>query len=197
MNDAPTHNPFATRFTRPGAIDYLFPTDESALELLARLRDNGWQGEIVGPHGAGKSTLLASLLPALTAAGRTVNSATLHAGEKTLPEALNNWRSWTSATQVIVDGYEQLSWWSRNQLLRRVKQRGAGLLVTSHAPTGLPLILQVVPRLEAAEEVVRRLAPDSLVIARADVQQAFDASQGNIREMLFALYDLYEARTRT
>lgn len=190
------HNPFSTRFVRPGAIEYLFPQGLSAGGLVDKLRSHSWQGEIVGPHGAGKSTLLATLVPHLMAAERTVVHVALHGGEKALPAALDDWKSWTSQTQVVVDGYEQLSWWSRSKLAWRVKDRGAGLLVTSHAPAGLPTLLQVAPRIEAAEQVVRQLVTDEGLISSDDIRQAYDACGGNIRETLFRLYDLYEARTR-
>jgi len=189
-------NPFATRFTRPGAIEFLFVDSLSADLLVAKLRGANWWGEIVGPHGAGKSTLLATLMPHLIAAGRSVVQAALHSGEKVLPKSLDGWRDWPPNTQVIVDGYEQLSWWSRSKLIWRVKERQAGLLVTSHATTGLPLLVQVAPRIEAAERVVRQLVRDERLISRDDIQQTFRACDGNIREMLFRLYDLYEARAR-
>lgn len=195
MPDHAGSNPFATRFTRPGAIAFLFPPAESAQGLVDRLREQGWQGEIVGPHGAGKSTLLATLIDPLTAAGRNVVHATLHQGETALPQSLDDWKHWTPATQVIVDGYEQLTWWSRSKLARRVRDRQAGLLVTSHAPTGLPLLIRVEPRLDAAQEVVRRLLPDESVVKSSDIEQHFRACEGNIREMLFQLYDVYQARS--
>lgn len=195
MNEsAGSSNPFATRFTRPGAMDFLFLDGESAQTLVSRLRENAWQGEIVGPHGAGKSTLLATLIEPLTLAGRGIVQATLHQGETSLPKALDDWRYWSASTQVIVDGYEQLTWWSRRQLGRRVRDRQAGLLVTSHAPTGLPTIIVVIPRLEAAEQVVRSLLPDKQVITLEDIERTFRECDGNIREMLFQLYDLYQAR---
>jgi molybdopterin-guanine dinucleotide biosynthesis protein len=187
-------NPFATRFTRPGAIAFLFPDGETVQTLVDRLQAQAWRGEIVGPLGAGKSTLLATLTEPLAAAGRKVIKAALHQGESSLPDILDDWRVWDAATQVIVDGYEQLSWWSRRQLAQRVRDRQAGLLVTSHAPTGLPTILTVVPRVESAWQVVQQLVPPSSVITRDDVEQTFAACQGNVREMLFQLFDLYQAR---
>ena len=194
MNEsARSSNPFATRFTRPGAIEFLFPQGDSAQRLIDRLREHAWQGEIVGPHGAGKSTLLATLMEPCKLAGRCVVQFTLHQGETSLPKTLD-WRSWSAATQVIVDGYEQLTWWSRRQLARRVREKQAGLLVTSHAPTGLPTLMVVAPRFEAAQQVVRRLVPDVAVITSHDIERAFRACDGNIREMLFQLYDLYQSQ---
>lgn len=195
MNDAAgSSNPFATRFTRPGAIEFLFPDGESAELLTERLCEHSWQGEIVGPHGAGKSTLLATLIAPLQAAGRTIVQATLHQGETSLPAVLDDWRSWGATTQVIVDGYEQLSWWSRRRLAQRVRDRQAGLLVTSHAATGLPTLMNVAPRIEAAQRIVRQLVPDDSLITGGDIEQTFRACDGNIREMLFRLYDVYQSR---
>jgi hypothetical protein len=195
MDEAAGSNPFATRFTRPGAIPYLFPAGASTETLVDRLQIHAWQGEIVGPHGAGKSTLLATLREALTAAGRSNVQVTLHQGESSLPSALDDWAHWTSSTQVIVDGYEQLSWWSRRQLAHRVRDRQAGLLVTSHRPMGLPTILAITPECDTALQVVRQLVPDERGVTQADIEAAFNASGGNIREMLFLLYDLYQRRT--
>ena len=77
-------NPFATCWTRPGAIAFHFPPGESAEQLVARLAADNWRGEIVGPHGSGKSTLLETLEAApgrgRTAASRPSRSTTASAG---------------------------------------------------------------------------------------------------------------------
>ena len=79
-------------------------------------------------------------------------------------------------------------------MAREASQRGiAGYIART---TGLPLLCNVAPRFEAARTVVRRLVPDESLITAADIEQSFRACDANIREMLFRLYDLYEARTR-
>ena len=47
--------------------------------------ENGWWGEILGPHGAGKSALLATLIPAVERAGRRPVLVELHDGQRRLP----------------------------------------------------------------------------------------------------------------
>ena len=74
----PISNPFATRYTRPDAGEYLFPPDAGADLLIARLRQSAWWGQITGPHGSGKSTLVQTLLPHLQAAGRAVDLYAFH-----------------------------------------------------------------------------------------------------------------------
>ncbi|MBC7852861.1 MAG: hypothetical protein IAF94_05445 [Pirellulaceae bacterium] len=191
-------NPFATRFTRPGAIGYLFPPGQSAVGTLDLLRNNDWWGEIVGPHGSGKSSLLAELLPLLEATGRRVSVCSLHQGDRTLPISKADVAAWNADTQVVIDGYEQLSWWSKRRLQASVKARQAGLLVTAHQPMGLPSLFTTKPTLDLARQIVARLLEGGMdgteVPSYDDVAAAFAAHGANLREMLFSLYDVYQRR---
>jgi energy-coupling factor transporter ATP-binding protein EcfA2 len=187
-------NPFATCWTRPGAIAFQFAAGQSGAELVARLAAAGWRGEIVGPHGSGKSTLVASLTPLVSAAGRTVTTLTLRAGERRLPPKVVGQALAAARPLVIVDGFEQLSWWQRRLLVARCRRASAGLLVTSHVATGLPLLYATRPDLPLARAVVSTLTAriPSLVTA-ADVAASHACHGSNLRELLFALYERHEA----
>jgi energy-coupling factor transporter ATP-binding protein EcfA2 len=202
----PLSNPFATRWIRPGAVPYLFlsdvdafPPDVDAMRLVSRLSELGWWGQIVGNHGSGKSTLLHSLQGPLETAGRCVTAHQLHAGESRLPFPARRAREWGPHTQVIIDGYEQLGWYARHWLQRQCRLRHSGLLVTTHHPFRLPVLWNTQSTLAVALAVVARLlASDrSGAIHEEDVRQVHAACAGNLREMLFALYDLFEERTRS
>ncbi|HEX4148756.1 MAG TPA: hypothetical protein VHY20_07205, partial [Pirellulales bacterium] len=134
-------NPFATRYVRPGAIAYRWPPGESAAALVDRLAACGWWGEIAGPHGSGKSTLLAALVQPLQTAGRRVLMFTLEEGMRRLPAGRKRLAAASRETLVIVDGYEQLSAWARWALKFACRRRRCGLLVSTHRPSGLPLLL--------------------------------------------------------
>jgi hypothetical protein len=208
-------NPFATRCIRPGAIEYLFDEGQSAESLVEALAASGWWGQIVGPHGSGKSTLLAALAPVLAAAGRRAVWRVARgsgAGDREwgvsgpVPRAVAPSEAHgavaaqapDAATQVIIDGYEQLSWWSRRQVAWLCRRCGAGLLVTAHRPLGLPTLLTTLPREQLAQRVVQRLLPaGDTTVSQADVAAAFAASGGNLRETLFALYDVYQLRRQS
>jgi energy-coupling factor transporter ATP-binding protein EcfA2 len=189
-------NPFSTRFVRPGVLPFSFPAGLTAAGLVDRLRRSGWRGQIVGPHGSGKSTLLRTLLPELRAAGRTIRLFEVHAGF--------GWRSANRVpdndgdqqTLVVVDGYEQLTWWTRHRLRRRCRRQRAGLLVTAHRCCRLPDLWSTTVTLELAQMLTRRLleSGDSLVIRADDVATAFQSCRGNLRETWFRLYDVYENR---
>jgi hypothetical protein len=189
-------NPFATRYIRPGEIPFLFPDGDSVSGLVERLQASGWRGQIIGPHGSGKSTLLAALVPAVEAAGRSVVRVALHQGERRLPAI--DLEAVSPTTILIIDGYEQLSWWSRWHVGRHCKQRSAGLLITAHADQGFPTIYQTQPSEAVAQRVVAALLPQGdATLAPADIASAFEATGGNVRETLFTLFDVYRERQAT
>lgn len=190
-------NPFSTRFVRPGAAAYLFPPGVTVGTLLERLPPGGARGQIVGPHGSGKSTLLACLAAALERAGRTVSRFDLHDGQRAMPRGWVEQARRAGAGTILVDGYEQLSWWSRWRLARECARHGWSLLVTAHADVGLPTLLRVTPTLDDAQAVVAQiLAGTAQLVGPADVAECFAATGGNLRETLFALYDRHEQRAR-
>ncbi|HET6881196.1 MAG TPA: hypothetical protein VFI31_13635 [Pirellulales bacterium] len=196
MNSAPSqNNPFSTRYTRPDAMAFEFDQHENEGTLIARLREFGWWGQIVGPHGSGKSTLLATLVPALEAAGREVQFIALHEGDRRLPLTPSQWQALSSESQLVVDGYEQLGRIARWRVKRHCRRCGCGLLVTSHRDVGLPTLWTMNPRLELTVAIVRRLLPPGDIhIDDRDVEAVWRVHAGNLRETLFRLYDLYEQR---
>jgi hypothetical protein len=197
-DEAPSgENPFSARRLRPGALPFLFPPDQSAAQLLNRLRANDWRGQIVGPHGSGKSALLAALTSALQAAGRRVHMVELHNGQRRLPRDFYRTCGCDPATVVVVDGYEQLGWLSRFWLKRFCRRHKLGFLVTAHNPVGLPDLFRSATTLALAEQIVAQLLGDRPKhVTVPEVAERFSRHGGDLREMLFDLYDLYEQRRR-
>ncbi|MEQ8787615.1 MAG: hypothetical protein RIC55_15030 [Pirellulaceae bacterium] len=187
-------NPFATRHIRPGAVEFVFPSEESADSLVRRLEAAAWRGAIVGPHGSGKSTLLETLLPRIERRGRCVVRRTLRAGQRSLGVPAAERRAWGAATLLVVDGYEQLSWRSRLGLLWSCRRTGCGLLATSHRPVGLTTIFRTTVTECLARRVVERIAPQDDVLRQVDLCDLLDRRGGDLREVLFDLYDVYESR---
>jgi hypothetical protein len=186
-------NPFATRFIRPGAIPFLFLDGDSAEAIVERLKANHWRGQIIGEHGSGKSTLVATLVPLIEAAGRRVVVLKIGPGERRLPPVEKSLL--TSGTQLMIDGYEQLSWWSRLRLRWLVGRSGAGLLVTGHSDVGLLTLYATKSSEEVAAAVVNTLiANQGSAIAAHEVAEAYGEAGGNVRETLFKLFDVYQAR---
>ena len=190
-------NPFSTRCVRPGTIDYRFPAGHGADQLLARLEQNGWQGQIVGPHGSGKSALVATLQEALEKQGRATLLVELHDAQRRLPVSRRRMRELAAGTVVIVDGYEQLGQWSRSGLRRFCRRKGLGLVVTSHRSVAFPDLFRTTVSVPLARNLVERLlGNEASLIAPGEVDERFEVHRGDLREMLFDLYDLYEKRRR-
>jgi hypothetical protein len=191
----PADNPFATRYVRPGALPFLFPAGGGLDDLLGRLRRQGWWGQVVGPHGSGKSALAAALVAALPAHGRRPVAACLHTDRRRLPVGL--WDDLCAAgpaAVVVIDGYEQLGFWARRAVRSACRRAGAGLLVTTHRPAGLPDLYRTEITPELAGRVVSALLAGRgwRPPGEADLAALLSARRGNLRDVLFDLYDRIE-----
>ena len=190
-------NPFSASRLRPGAMPYLFADGQDARQFVERLRNAGWWAAIVGPHGSGKSALLAMLVPQIEQAGRQTVLVELHDGQRRMPLDLRRELQPDTSGVLIVDGFEQLGFLSRISVKRTCRRRRWGLLVTAHEPVGLPELLRTEVDLDAAEQIVRRLQRGYPPLVTAeDVAEPFSRHAGNVREMLFEFYDMYERRRR-
>lgn len=191
----PHVNPFATSRVRPGAIDFLFPPEVDAAQLVRQLATWKWRAQIVGPHGTGKSTLLAALRQELQGIGKPFIHVALHDGQRQLPAEL---RHPSPDVLTIIDGFEQLGAWWRWWLLHGPVWRKRGLLITTHASMGLPTLWRTEVTPQLAQRVLERLAPaGDATISAADVEQQLARHGGDLRAALFGLYDLYELRKRS
>ncbi len=189
-------NPFVSRRIRPGAIPYFFSDGQDLRGLIEKFHSAADQGEIVGPHGSGKSTLLAALLNLLREE-REVVHVELHDGERRLPIRLEKNAASRIPTTLAVDGYEQLSRWSRFRTMRFCRKAGWGLLVTSHSPIGLPELFRTETDDATAQKIVTELLREGTVkIPPTVVSESLARRRGDMREALFDLYDYYEALRR-
>jgi hypothetical protein len=189
-------NPFCAARLRPGTIDFVFEPGKTLEQLVDVLEANAWHGQITGNHGTGKSTLLAALTPAIEGRGRAVRSITLPAGQRHLPRNFFRWLRRPARLGVAaVDSIEQLHPWNRLLLKRFCRTHGAGLVVASHRRAGLPRLYETAVDEERAWSVVQRLQSGfSPRIEIEDLRLRLDRHEGNLREALFDLYDLYEER---
>lgn len=190
----PTENPFSSRYVRPGALPFLFPPGESVETIVARFENAGRRGAIVGPHGSGKSTLVETLLPRLRDANREVRMYVLRDGERALRASFDT--GLAAVDVLIIDGYEQLGLWGRLSLGRAVRRTGCGLLVTSHRSVrGATTLFAARSTAATTAALVEQLsATTGGFVEPQVVVQLFNAHDGDVREVLFALYDLYELR---
>jgi hypothetical protein len=187
---APAVNPFSVRFVEPGAIPYRLLGGADLVVLAARFRAAGGRGGLVGPHGSGKSTLLASLLPLLT--DWAVRRVRLSTTGRTLPPDL--WPLAGPRPLLVIDGFEQLGWFTRRRVVRGCRAAGAGLLVTTHRPAGLPTLYRTDVTPETLAWVLDRVVPpaDRGLLDGFDPAARLRAHRGSLRDVLFELYDRWE-----
>lgn len=194
-------NPFTTRWTRPGQIA---PVDaEGALIDLASLLDRfaalGGRAVIAGPHGTGKSTLLNRLGEEAEARGQPTVICRLGSGPwRDAATAIATVLGAAASSLVCLDSWERLGRFSRWATLLSARWSGCRLLVTSHRPAGLPVLVQHEPTVATLGAIVRQL-PEAerwlgAVITNADLREAFARQGPNLREALFQLYDRFEER---
>jgi hypothetical protein len=169
--------------------------------LLPRLQAAGRRVEIYSLHAPVHGSRAARscgspVEPSAAAAGLPAECSRRAAAD--LPVAC--WRdsiaSWNASTQIVVDGCEQLGWLQRTWLKWNCRRRGTGLLVTAHRDSGLPPLWTARTSVELAQRVVARLLGqgDAGWLRGEQVERLFAEHRGNVRELLFALYDLYEQR---
>lgn len=186
-------NPFATRYTRPGAIAPLTndgqPFDADA--LLAELAQTGGCGAFVGPHGSGKSTRLEACREAAAAQGQPVRRIRLRRWTESLAVA-RAIVALPSGGLVCVDSIEVAGRVGAACLRCLARLHQVQLLATTHAPRGLPVlsICRTSPLL--LKRIIEQLPHRHERISDAVLEEVFLASKGNLREALFRLYDRAE-----
>ena len=103
----------------------------------------------------------------------------------------------SSRPLLIIDGYEQLSWLSRQCCALRCRRASAGCSSRRTARPACRCSFARSPTLELAEQLVSTLtAQNPSRITAADVAASHACHGSNLRELLFALYDRHEATCR-
>ena len=196
-----TVNPFETRWTKPGQMTFL-PNGFSSISALATQIDNKTpQSEILGDHGVGKSSLLRALQTEFDQRS-IANHLAYACGESARNGSPLTFSTakllWRESDVLFIDGFEQLSWWTRWRIIRYAKKHAHSLVVTCHETQRLPclvhltatktIVLKLVHRLQQAQQIDE-------VVSDSDVRELYQLFGNNVRELFFACYDLYEQRT--
>ncbi len=188
-------NPFSTCWIRPDRCSYRFPSAGQPGQLMESLLQAGG-GQVIGPHGVGKSTLLFTLQAELIKRGYQVARIQLQADQRHLTPRRAA-KTMAATSWLIVDGFEQLPAWRRWTLAWQCRRRRVHLLVSSHRCHRFPFTWRLAPGPELACSLVEEFQREvGTIVTPEDVKQLFQEHQGNIRELLFACYDLFEIRSR-
>ena len=214
------HNPFSTRKTTPGKIPYFFEGEGFScheydppifLDFYRAFRKFDDQSQIIGGHGTGKTTFLTAFIQFLQKQNHIVNHFTLHDKQRFLPNEF--WERHISLVAQfktgaienppisVIDGYEQLSLMQKIRLRLACRKGRCGLLMTTHTPAWrLPVLLRTEPSYQTLQNIIGYLfrdQPDIVPPEDALCRLLFERHQGNIRNVLFDLYDHYEVNAES
>jgi energy-coupling factor transporter ATP-binding protein EcfA2 len=189
-------NPFAAARFAPGAVPWVGDDAAEVARLFDRAARPGARHQVLGPHGSGKSTLLAHL----AAHGRRAGARVLaFRGSAGVPSAALARLGAAHGTRVVlVDEVEELGAATRALLVPFARVARIALVASTHRDLGWPTLCE--RRVDAAlcARVVEHLVAGSGEPLRteADIAPRLARHAGNVREVLFELYDEAEARAR-
>ena len=200
-------NPFSTRFIQPGAIPYQCFEGSTVSDLAERfLQLTSKRGSIVGPHGSGKSTLVESMIPILGARRPETNIHQLRFSTDQLAShsLKKSIAQWTRSSIVILDGYEQLGFWSRLMVEWAARSRSISILATAHQPLrGFETVWETSVDDSSSRWVVEQLLQQSgpsngsnELLESEDWARSRAAHGQNLRESLFDMYDWWQRSCR-
>ncbi len=179
-------NPFATCWTRPGALPWCGDTSD----VVEKLRTAGWRGQVVGPHGSGKSTLLHALVEPLRRAGRR-------------PVLIDSRSDQCGAGDfLLIEAFERLPRREQRRCVAAWRRAGVGFVATTHQALSssihpLRVVAQTTPDPSVVVNLFDRLTerrPTPVTVG--DALASFASRAGDLREVWFDLYLLHEDRTR-
>ncbi len=198
-------NPFSTRYIQPGAISYECFDGGSVPRLADRIVNlPSKRGGIIGPHGSGKSTLVASLVSEIRSIRpesqiHQLRFSTDQSASRSLCKSV---RGWTPGSIAILDGYEQLKFWSRVLVERTARSRSICILATAHQPIrGFETIWETSVNESSSQWVVEKLlqqfgSPDAIreLLQSEDWARSREKHGQNLRESLFDMYDWWHQK---
>lgn len=160
--------------------------------IHARLEELRYRAAIAGPDGSGKTTLLEDLIPHLEEKGVHVRAAGLSLPRRALPKArMEELLAGLGSDDLIAfDGADLLrpwDWW----MLKWRSRKAGGLLVTTHQRRILPILVECSTSPELFESIVGEILGPGDPPPSISLRELFEKHEGNIRDALRELYDLY------
>lgn len=181
-------NPFAAARFAPGVVPWMTDGSDAIAALFARSTASRGEHQVLGAHGTGKSTLLVHLESHARRAGASVvrfrGSHGVPLGE------LLALRRARGPRLLLVDEAEELSALLLRAVRVAARLASASLVVTAHRDLGLTTLVHRRVDAHAARRVALHVAGDR---ARVPTLESFETRithhRGNLREVLFELYD--------
>ena len=168
------------------------PLDRSFDQLMSDLERMEYRAAIVGTDGSGKTTLLGQLQEHLSHRGFVVDSTFTSLAE---PFTRQDRRAFLAKMKpgeiVLLDGADHLSVLAWRKFKRSVLHSARGLIITSHKAGLMPTLLECSTTEKLLAELVEELLGGMDGIGKIDLTGIYREHNGNIRECLRHLYDVW------
>jgi len=165
-----------------------------------------YRAQIIGCHGTGKTTFLIGFIKFLERQDHIVNHFTLNDRQRFLTRGFWEYHNYLMSQSkygelkkppiAVIDGYEQLSLDQKMWLRMACRKGRCGLLISTHSPAWrIPVLLHTKPTYKTLQHVIKHLFSEIPDIEPPDeslCRSLFEQHHGNIRNVLFDLYDHYE-----
>ena len=146
---------------------------------------------MLGPKGSGKTTLLEDLEAPLRQRGLQVHWAQLQleSSQQVRRHTIAQLQQLGAQHVCLFDGAEVLNFWQWRRVCHIARSNRMTLIATLHRKRGVPILLRTQADWALAQQLVRRLSGthcSEQLLQHA--QNAFQSSQGNMREVFRACY---------
>ena len=168
------------------------PHGRSFDQLMVELERMEYRAAIVGVDGSGKTTLLGEIQEYLVRSGFAVRSIFVSTSEPLTKQARRaSLVGLERGEIVLLDGADHLSAFSWQGFKRSVLYSAGRLIITSHKAGLMPTLLECSTTEKLLAELVEELLGGMDGIGKIDLTGIYREHNGNIRECLRHLYDVW------
>ncbi len=186
-------NPFSASSIDPRLPSASLGNDRAIRRWAERLHRSGEPLLLVGPHGCGKSTLLEAIRHACVSNFPAWETQTICADRVSFRFALGKLATRRSILW-FVDGADRWSDWQQRLFGHIATAKHDRVLGTSHRPGPWSVLAQLKPTLEQLDQIVRRKLVCRTELPTGLLKHLYDYHNGNYRDVMFDLYDWWEAQ---
>jgi nucleoside-triphosphatase THEP1 len=165
-------------------------------DLLATWARHHYRGALIGPHGHGKTTLLEDIQQYLKKENKKIILLRLSSDKPYLD--LKQWEFIQTSIKdqhfILLDSAGCLNFWQFHRFLT-LSKKAPGIIVTTHHRTRLPTLRYCKTSPETLVKIVSQLLHAKLTPDIQLLNTLYQKHQGNIRECLRELYDVYSETT--
>jgi energy-coupling factor transporter ATP-binding protein EcfA2 len=161
-------------------------------ELLIRLEQMNFCAAIIGPEGSGKTTLLEDIGTALDKQGRRIKHVFVNdSNPMTWQSSRELFMQIRAGQIVLLDGADSIGRATWQALKRGILRKAGGLVVTAHKAGLMPTLVECTTTLDLFKQIVSEITSGRCEMRPEMLDEAYHRNNGNIREALRELYDIF------